>query len=366
MNKNLISIIVPIYNVERYLEQCLKSIINQSYTNLEIILLNDGSTDNSLNICEKYAQIDNRIVLINKQNEGYGKTVNHGFKIAKGQYIAIVEPDDWIELNMYEELLQNAIKFDADMVKSNFNEVIENNKKAYKHKDYPINTLFKIEDCQEILLGHPAVWTYLFKNSFLKSNNISFVEAPGAGYVDVKFKIDILINAERILYIPKEFYNYRIDSIGSSMSSYNTNVAANRFLEVYSCYKNNEKFTKLKTLYIEDMYLGFFNWFNKKVIDDITFETTKKLIEFISFEDISKSKLKIREKAIIIAIKNSNTKQELYKHVYHINKKINQKYYLYKILSELTFGKTRKKLKDKQYRYDRREFLKTIKDNICI
>ena len=100
----MISIIVPIYNVELYLEKCIESIINQTYKDIEVILINDGSTDKSGIICDKYAKIDDRIIVLHKENGGVSSARNKGLDIAKGDYIAFVDPDDYIEPNMYEEM----------------------------------------------------------------------------------------------------------------------------------------------------------------------------------------------------------------------------------------------------------------------
>ena len=103
-NKPKISIIIPVYNVEKYLEQCLKSVINQTFKDIEIICINDGSTDNSLEILEAFQKQDERIKIINKQNEGQGIARNEGLKVAKGEYISFIDPDDWVAQGMYEFL----------------------------------------------------------------------------------------------------------------------------------------------------------------------------------------------------------------------------------------------------------------------
>ena len=105
MSESLISVIVPIYNAQPYLEQCLNSIVGQTYKNLEIILLNDGSTDDSLATIHSFAGNDARIKVVDKQNQGYGATCNRGIAEATGAWISIVEPDDWIEPDMYADML---------------------------------------------------------------------------------------------------------------------------------------------------------------------------------------------------------------------------------------------------------------------
>lgn len=115
-----VSIIVPIYNSETYLEECLDSIINQTLKEIEIICVNDGSTDNSLDILNRYASNDDRITIINKQNTGYGNSMNVGIDHAKGEYIGIVESDDYIKPHMYETLYNKAIEHDLDLIRADF------------------------------------------------------------------------------------------------------------------------------------------------------------------------------------------------------------------------------------------------------
>ncbi len=124
MNYDLISVIVPVYNVELYLEQCLNSIINQTYKNLEIILVNDGSTDNSGVICDLYANIDNRIIVIHKDNGGVSSARNAGLNVAKGNFIGFVDPDDWIADDMYEKLYLNIQNFNANISVCEFRKVM--------------------------------------------------------------------------------------------------------------------------------------------------------------------------------------------------------------------------------------------------
>ena len=115
MEEELISVILPIYNVEKYLEKCLKSVINQTYKNLEIILVDDGSKDNSPQICDEYAVKDKRIVVIHKSNGGLSDARNAGIEIAKGKYITLIDSDDYVELEMYEKLYNKAISDNLDI-----------------------------------------------------------------------------------------------------------------------------------------------------------------------------------------------------------------------------------------------------------
>ena len=122
MNKKQpkVSVVVPCYNVEKYLPQCMDSIINQTLKDIEIICVNDGSTDSTLRILQKYAEKDKRIKIIDKANSGYGASMNKGFSEANGEYLGIVESDDWVEPDMFENLYNLAKSNDVDVVKSNF------------------------------------------------------------------------------------------------------------------------------------------------------------------------------------------------------------------------------------------------------
>lgn len=115
MHSHLVSIIIPIYNTEEYLVRCLESVINQTYQNLEIILVNDGSTDDSLSICNKYKQTDKRIILLNKQNSGQALARNSALEIVKGDYVTFIDSDDWVSLDYIEALYSNLKKYDADI-----------------------------------------------------------------------------------------------------------------------------------------------------------------------------------------------------------------------------------------------------------
>lgn len=131
-----ISIVVPIYNVEKYLDQCVKSIINQTYKNLEIILVNDGSIDNSGKICDKYKRQDNRVIVIHKENGGSSDARNVGIQIATGKYIGFVDSDDYIEKDMYEFLYNNMINENADISCCNRFLLWSNKKQIYGEKKY--------------------------------------------------------------------------------------------------------------------------------------------------------------------------------------------------------------------------------------
>lgn len=143
MEKDLISVIIPIYNVSKYLDKCIESIINQTYSNLEILLIDDGSTDNCFNICKKWSSLDNRITLFHNSNNGVAYTRNFGLEKATGKYIVFIDSDDYIDKNMIKSLYDNMIKWDVDLsicgTYDDFNGKIINKKLKNKSKKYNID-----------------------------------------------------------------------------------------------------------------------------------------------------------------------------------------------------------------------------------
>ena len=180
-----ISVIVPVYNVEKYLKECIDSILNQTLKDIEILILNDGSKDNSPMLIDEYAKKDNRIKAIHKTNGGYAQTCNMGIEIATGDYIAIIEPDDYIESNMFEDLYNLAITNNADFVKSSFYDFYDSKEyKAHKKKNwgdlYNIPTTpFTIYDCPFFFYFHPSVWSCIYKKEFLLKNDIRLLKLLG-------------------------------------------------------------------------------------------------------------------------------------------------------------------------------------------
>ncbi len=213
-----LSVVVPIYNSEKYLAECLGSLITQKSIN-EIICVNDGSKDGSKKIIEAYKKKDSRIVIINKENTGYGDSVNKGIEFAKGEYIGIVESDDTAVPEAFSHLMKIAERTNVDFVKGNYNLLDTFDKKIEFHENLSGVTYDKISYFQEnynILYCAPAVWSAIYKKQFLYDKKIRFLPTPGASYQDTSFafKTWILSNSFYLINIP--VINYRVDSIGSS------------------------------------------------------------------------------------------------------------------------------------------------------
>ena len=217
-----ISIDVPVYNVEKYLKKCIESIINQSLQDIEIICVNDGSTDSSLEILNDFASKDKRVVVINKTNSGYGHTMNMGLNTATGEYIGIIESDDFADLSMFEELYKLAKENDADIVKGDWYNYWSKNDFARKNNRISSAKAFKLTNSQKdksLLRINPSVWSAIYKREFLNKNNIRFLETPGASYQDLAFSFKVFALAQRVILTDKAYLYYRQDNINSSVKS---------------------------------------------------------------------------------------------------------------------------------------------------
>ena len=216
-----VSILVPIYNVEKYLRQCLDSVVNQTLQDIEIICINDGSTDSSPAIINEYAAKDSRIKVINKPNSGYGHSMNQGLKLAQGEYIGIVESDDFADSNMFEVLYDKAITSNADIVKANYWTQVSDIKLFKNLLDgEPYNEVFDPQSRAKTIFNRPvAVWSAIYRREHLLKNGIYFNETPGASYQDVAFSFKAISSAERMLLIKDAFLHYRVDNPGASMRS---------------------------------------------------------------------------------------------------------------------------------------------------
>lgn len=223
MENPKISIIVPIYNVEKYLNECLNSIINQTFSDIEIICVNDGSKDNSRNILEEYAKKDCRIKIIDKQNGGLSSARNAGLNVANGDFIIFVDSDDWIAPDMAEKLYNNAILFNTDISICSvhlFDEQTKeiNNNEPYfslAHFDSSFNNkVFSYKDTIPFLMDVCVMaWNKIYRKSFLDKCNAQFPD--GLIFEDGPFFFSIFFKTQRIAIVRDFLYYYRINRQGS-------------------------------------------------------------------------------------------------------------------------------------------------------
>lgn len=206
----LISVIVPVYNVEKYLPQCLDSLLRQTYKNLEIILVDDGSTDRSGEICEEYAQKDTRIRVIHQKNAGAGAAKNTGLKTARGEYIALFDSDDYLENHIYERMLSVMNRCCADAVQCMFTKLYANGcvEAKYKFKQPTQRILTNREYLFELLYD----WKYsIFANKLFKAELVKNIYFPeGRAIDDEFFTYKVMAKAKRIVNITEPLFNYRI------------------------------------------------------------------------------------------------------------------------------------------------------------
>jgi glycosyltransferase involved in cell wall biosynthesis len=267
MNERVdVTVVLPCYNVEAYLEQALSSALQNDRIALEVICVNDGSTDGTLDIMRRFEANDARVRVIDKPNAGYGAGVNRGFDEARGRYLAILEPDDWVEPHMYDDLFElaesyarkatryvtvpassasgagttgpEAAKEDADalaadadagwpdIVKSSYWRIwmplTPQERRlhcSYYQRIKPKQQPFTLADCPRLIQHHPSIWSALYRRGFLCDKGIRFKEVPGAGWVDNPFLIETMCQAESIVYTDTPYYNYREDLPGSSSSN---------------------------------------------------------------------------------------------------------------------------------------------------
>ncbi len=219
-----VSIIVPVYNSETYLNECLDSIIHQTITNIEIICINDGSTDNSLRILQEYASKDDRVIIIDKDNGGQGLARNQAIEIATGEYIGFVDSDDWIDENMFLELYESAKKFSSDVSICEFELFDSKTDKITQPQWTKIpydtrfdNRSFHWSEATEILFKiQSGPCNKIYESDFLKQINAKFSE--GLIYEDIFFVYKCLIYSKIVNYIRKPLYTIRYSRAGSTSS----------------------------------------------------------------------------------------------------------------------------------------------------
>ncbi|MDE7223420.1 MAG: glycosyltransferase, partial [Acetatifactor sp.] len=233
-----VSIIIPIYNEEKYLEECLESVIGQSLEEIEIICVNDGSTDSSKDIIDRFARKDKRIKAIHKENTGNGNTMNCGLAVAAGEYIGIVESDDFIESNMFKELYALSQSGKVDIVKGNFwdcyDEPDGSITKVVNQEREELPALTKAGSVHQnpgILWGHPSIWSGIYRREFIEKNHICFKEVKGAGWVDNPFFFDVMTSAETIVWTSTPYYNYRKLNLKSSSNGYDLAIPFERMID---------------------------------------------------------------------------------------------------------------------------------------
>ena len=216
--KKLISVIVPVYKTEKYIKQCVDSILNQTYKNLEIILVDDGSPDGCPEICDKYAKQDDRVVVIHQNNTGLSGARNSALDICKGDYISFVDSDDWIETNAYEVLADKLATNCVDVVCFTANVIKDGKKVESRFRYFPDGTLKTANEMVELALADEVggqVWSRIYSRKCWET--VRFPEKRLYEDLAISFMPFLLID-KNVLFIDKAIYNYRMNESGISLS----------------------------------------------------------------------------------------------------------------------------------------------------
>lgn len=225
-----VSIILPIYNVEKYLDRCMNSLLNQTLRDIEIIMVDDGSPDNCPRMCDDYAKNDNRVKVIHKQNAGLGFARNSGLEIATGEYVAFVDSDDYVGVNLYKTLYEKAEKCKCDAVFCGFRTEVKPNKWIYSDevkadavwngsevRCFMLDMIASAAGVKAERLFQMSVWHSIYKRSIIEENHLSFVSEREVASEDIPFQIDYLSKANTVAYIKETFYSYCLN--GTSLTA---------------------------------------------------------------------------------------------------------------------------------------------------
>lgn len=288
----IISVVIPVYNAENTISMCLDSIISQTYKNLEIICVNDGSIDDSLRILKEYKKIDNRIKIINKENSGVSDTRNVGIDNCNGNYIAFVDSDDYIESNMIELMYNAIVKNKVDVVRCNAN-IWNKNGKKYNEDMLDLsnkklnstqikNNIFRFVTTKKTIGCYTPLLMISKKKQVKFNTKLYFME-------DTDFYVRLLLNCDHIYFLDKNIYNYRYNSVSSSK---NINKCLNNIYGIIDSTNNIKSVLKEKDLLsnelIKEMNYSILTLIISKIIiySDSGFGKTLKLIKKI-FTDFS-------------------------------------------------------------------------------
>lgn len=209
-----VSIIVPVYKVEKYLDRCLSSILSQTFSDFEVVLVDDGSPDNCPQMCDSFTHLDSRIKVIHKKNEGLGVARNSGLDVAKGEYVIFVDSDDWMDIRQCESLVNTIEKQSADVALCGYKVV---NDEVILSR-FPIGLNRNLVDGRYLLKKYltgvinMSVWHGIYRKDFLERNNLRFISEREIISEDVTFSIPVACAARRVAFIRDDYHNYYVNS----------------------------------------------------------------------------------------------------------------------------------------------------------
>lgn len=265
-----VSVLTPVYNVERYLPECLDSLRAQTLRNIEFICINDGSTDGSLGILKRYAELDDRFVIIDKPNSGYGASMNRGLDAARGEYIGIVESDDVASPDMFKKLYRFASCHRCDLVKSNYFEYDgEHSSFVEAFAGFPYRRVFDPKQLLDVVKVLPIIWAAIYRRSMIVEAGIRFNETPGASFQDTSFVFRNWVASNRAALLKDAFLHYRVNRAESSVKS------SAKVFEVCGEYEMSEAFLEQRPERVEAygkllnvMRLDTYRWNYNRISED--------------------------------------------------------------------------------------------------
>lgn len=315
----LISIIMPVYNAEKYLNRSIESVMNQTYKNIEIILVNDGSTDASLTICSNYQKADSRIKLINQKNSGVSAARNRGIDEATGTYIMFIDSDDYIEKNMIEDMVGKITENDIDLVISGikmnyikYGQIIKEENYKLKDNIYTITEMLNaiLVDIDLICICGPCC--KLYKRNILKDNNIKFTNEFTMGE-DTWYNLDYIDACNgKVVTMSNIYYNYMRENPSSLFTKYYedyikiTEKVYNKFLDLLKKKADKQAIYRYEKTYIFNLiYANVINFkyttTHKKKIDDLDYSLNNNVVK----NDINNVKTNgLKERVFVFLIKH--------------------------------------------------------------
>lgn len=312
-----VSIIMPTYNVEKYFRQCLESVINQTLEDIEIIPVDDGSPDLCGQIMDEYAKKDSRVKPIHQENGGYGKAVNAGINAATGEYIGIIETDDWCKPDMFEKLYIRAKEMEADVCKGGFNYYLGRDRfrpDRSMSKAAPEHTVFTIKENPMIMRYHVSIWSSIYKKSYLDTNNIRIMETKSASYQDMPFAALVYAKGAKITVVHENLLNYRMEE-GMNSSTVRTDSRL-KLMPIMCCeakkiFIENDCWDEVKEVAYRHFYncsVGMWETTDEE-FKQAHFEELYKLFGNIENENIKYKYMKRKQKKYLKAIINNDFAQ---------------------------------------------------------
>lgn len=252
-----VSVIIPVYNVENYLRDCLNSVVNQTLKDIEIICINDGSTDKSREILQEFADKDSRIKIIDQENKGQAAARNLGIKQAKGEFIGFVDSDDSISPDFYEKLYDNAVKYNANIAVGNIKRCFESGKSEdwIKYKNITLtNKLRKKFDLCKVPKFH-YIWNKIYRRIPFLHSGVTFEE--GIYFEDLEFMHKVLCYLDNLVTVPDVFYYYR-DNVSSTVNA----KSDKHHNDLHYAIRKSQLFIKTHNIIVNYKY---YNWLDKEI-----------------------------------------------------------------------------------------------------